>query len=70
MAGFIPYKNKKARTSPERKPIFKEPLPVLEMLAQLVHKGKITEIQASEALLVKSPEDFHAYAIKYHLLGW
>lgn len=63
--GFKPYKKKKARTSPEKSPIFKEPLPVVEILARLVREGRITQECADEALLVRSGESFMEFNKKW-----
>lgn len=69
MTQFIPYKSKNARTSPDRKPIFKEPLPILEILARMVDEGVITNCCATEAFKVNDPESFRAFCKKWNLLG-
>lgn len=65
MTRFKHYKSKNARTSPEREPIFKEPLPVVEMLAQLVEKGRCTEKQASEVLRITNSTEFLEFCKKW-----
>lgn len=61
-------KRKNARTSPESKPIFKEPLPVVEILAKMVDDGRITEECASEALCVNDPVSFQEFCFKWNIL--
>lgn len=60
-------KHKRMPRQVEKRPVFKEPEPVLERLAWLVNEGRISEEQATDAYGVDSLELFTAYCIRYQI---